>query len=335
METILITGGAGYIGSHVVKTLGERGISVVVLDNLSKGHKDAVLFGKLIHGDLSDTSLLDSVMQRFRPDAVMHFAAFIEVGESVRDPLKYYGNNTANTVNLLSAMARNNVQNFIFSSTAAVYGTPTSVPISEQHPLQPINPYGQAKAFVEKILADISASSRFSFVSLRYFNAAGADPKGRIGERHNPETHLIPLTLKAAAGKRPAISIFGDDYPTPDGTCIRDYVHVEDLAEAHILALDYLLQGGQSEIFNCGYGHGFSVRDVIETAQRVTKSTIPIEIASRRPGDPAILIADSTKIKDKLSWKPRYDDLEFIVRTAWEWEKKMYYQNPEVSSCMQ
>jgi UDP-glucose 4-epimerase len=322
VKGVLVTGGAGYIGSHVVKVLGEREVPVVVLDNLSTGHRDAVLAGELVEGDLADPALLDRVLEQYQPAAVMHFAAFIEVGESVRDPLKYYHNNAANAVNLLSAMQRHGVENFIFSSTAAVYGTPESMPIRENAPIRPINPYGQAKAFVEKVLEDAAGAGRLRYVSLRYFNSAGADPGGRIGERHNPESHLIPLTLKAAKGTRKNITVFGADYPTTDGTCIRDYVHVTDLADAHLLALDHLLRNGGSRIFNCGYGHGFSVREVINTARRVTAVDIPVETAARRPGDPPSLVADSSALRSELGWEPRYDDLEYIIRTAWEWEKK-------------
>jgi UDP-glucose 4-epimerase len=322
LERILVTGGAGYIGSHVVKVLGERGFPVVVLDNLSTGQREAVLAGELIEGDLADAVMLDRVFEQYRPVAVMHFAAFIEVGESVRVPLKYYHNNAANAVNLLSAMQRHGVENFIFSSTAAVYGIPESIPLRETAPIRPINPYGQAKAFVEKVLEDAAGTGRMRYVSLRYFNAAGADPGGRIGEQHHPESHLIPLTLKAAKGVRKSITVFGTDYPTPDGTCIRDYVHVTDLADAHLLALDHLLQKGGSRAFNCGYGHGFSVREVIDAARRVTAVDIPLETAARRPGDPPSLVADSSALRRELGWAPRHDDLEYIIRTAWEWEKK-------------
>jgi UDP-glucose 4-epimerase len=320
--TVLVTGGAGYIGSHVVKDLGEKGFQVIILDNLSTGYRDSVLAGELIEGDLADTALLNQVFEQHRPAAVMHFAAFIEVGESVRDPIKYYRNNTANAINLLSAMERHGVDNFIFSSTAAVYGIPDIVPISEIQPVRPINPYGQAKAFVEKVLNDVSGTGRIRYVSLRYFNAAGADPGGRIGERHIPESHLIPLTLKAAKDKRRSITMFGTDYPTPDGTCIRDYIHVTDLADAHLRALDHLLQKGGSKSFNCGYGHGYSVREVIDAARRVTAVDIRVETAARRPGDPPALVADSTALRRTLGWTPRHDDLDYIVRTAWEWERK-------------
>jgi UDP-glucose 4-epimerase len=322
MDCILVTGGAGYIGSHVVKALGEQGFRVVVYDNLSKGHRDAVLAGDLIAGDLSDSALLLRVIGQYRPAAVMHFAAFIEVRESVQEPLEYYRNNTANAVTLLDAMARQGVQKFIFSSTAAVYGVPETVPIREDQPLKPINPYGQSKAFVEGVLKDLSGAGTFRYVSLRYFNAAGADSRGRIGERHNPESHLVPLILKAAKGERKAITVYGDDYPTPDGTCIRDYIHVEDLADVHLLALRHLLEGGRSEVFNCGYGHGYSVREVIEAARRVTGVPIPAETGGRRQGDPPALVADSSRLKQALQWSPRHDDLEYIIRTAWEWEKK-------------
>jgi UDP-glucose 4-epimerase len=318
---ILVTGGAGYIGSHVVKSLGEKGFEVLVLDNLSRGYRDAVLSGSLVVGDLADRLLLDQVIREFRPDAVMHFAALIEVGESVKEPVKYYQNNAANAVNLLSILAKHSVNNFIFSSTAAVYGNPDTVPIRESEPIKPINPYGQAKAFVEKVLEDVSGSSGLRYAALRYFNAAGADPAGRIGERHNPESHLIPLILKTAKGERKSINIYGNDYPTPDGTCIRDYVHVEDLTDAHLLALRYLLEGGESEVFNCGYGHGYSVRQVIDEAMRVTGKNFAVEETRRRPGDPPILVADSGKIKKTLSWTPKYDSLEYIIRTAWEWER--------------
>jgi len=322
LTTILVTGGAGYIGSHVVKDLGEKGFQVVVLDNLSTGHRNSVLAGEFVEGDLADTALLHNLLERYRPSAVMHFAAFIEVGESVRDPLKYYRNNTANTINLLSAMERHGIENIIFSSTAAVYGIPEAVPISEIQPVRPINPYGQAKAFVEKVLEDASGAGRVRYVSLRYFNAAGADPGGKIGECHNPESHLIPLTLKAAKGERRSITMFGTDYPTPDGTCIRDYIHVTDLADAHLRALDHLLQKGGSTSLNCGYGHGYSVREVIDAARRVTAVDICVETAARRPGDSPALVADSSALRRSLGWTPRHDDLEYIVRTAWVWEKK-------------
>ncbi len=321
MARILVTGGAGYIGSHVVQALAERGYTVLTYDNLSTGHRDAVRAGDLVVGDLGDTERLDRTLRDFRPDAVMHFAAFIEVGESVREPLKYYHNNAANAINLLRSMERSGIGAFIFSSTAAVYGNPSRDLITEDHPLQPINPYGHAKAFVERTLLDASDAGKLRYISLRYFNAAGADPRGRLGERHNPESHLIPLALKTAAGKRQRLSIYGSDYPTPDGTCIRDFIHVMDLAEAHLLSLQHLVEGGASDVFNCGYGHGYSVREVIETAGRVTGASIPVEHAARRPGDSAVLVADSARLRRKLNWKPRHDDLAFIIRTAWDWER--------------
>lgn len=322
MHCILVTGGAGYIGSHIVKALGEKGFSVVVYDNLSTGHRESVLFGKLIVGDLADMTMLTQVMNNEQPDAIMHFASSIEVGESVRDPLKYYHNNVSNTVNLLQAATAHNVKKFIFSSSAAVYGIPTLVPILENEPLSPINPYGQSKVIVEKILQDLSASHGLSSVSLRYFNAAGAELQARIGEGHDPESHLIPLTLQAARGKRPAITIFGTNYPTADGTCIRDYIHVEDLADAHLRALQYLLDGGSTDTFNCGYGHGYSVREVVDMVRQVTGMHFAVQEAGPRAGDPPALVASNERIKQKLHWQPRYDSLETIVKTAWEWERK-------------
>lgn len=322
MKRILVTGGAGYIGSHVVKALGEKGFKVLAYDNLSKGHREAVLHGDLVVGDLADTRLLDHTIQEFRPDAVMHFAAFIEVGESVTDPIKYYHNNVANAINLLHILAKHRVDKFIFSSSAAVYGSPDKVPIPEGESIKPINPYGHSKAFIEKVLNDMSTALQFRSVSLRYFNAAGADPAGRIGERHDPESHLIPLILKTAKREREHIKLYGSDYPTPDGTCIRDYIHVEDLAGAHVVALNYLLDGGQSDVFNCGYGHGYSVRQVIEIAKEMTGINFAVQETERRAGDPPVLVADNSKMKQKLRWQPKYDDLKFIIRTAWDWEKK-------------
>ncbi len=322
MKKILVTGGAGYIGSHVVKALGEKGYDVLTYDNLSSGNKSAVLHGGLVVADLQDTQKLNEVIKTFKPEAVMHFAAFIQVAESVEQPLKYYKNNTVNSLNLLEAMFRNNVGKFIFSSTAAVYGNPEKIPIPEIETIKPINPYGRSKSFVENALGDMSATDHMQYVSLRYFNAAGADPEARIGEGHDPETHLIPLSLKVAKGESDSIKIYGTDYPTPDGTCIRDYIHVDDLAEAHILALQYLLDGGRSDVFNCGYGHGYSVKEVVNAAKRVTGIDFKVEESGRRAGDPPVLIADSRKIRSGLKWEPRYDDLEYIVKTAWEWERK-------------
>jgi UDP-glucose 4-epimerase len=293
---------------------------------LEKGYKEAVRYGRLVKGNLSDTRLLEEIFTEFKPDAVMHFAAYIEVAESVKNPLKYYQNNVCNTLNLLKKISEHGVKNFIFSSTAAVYGIPDNIPIAEETPLNPINPYGESKATVENLLKDLTrGDEQFRYISLRYFNVAGADPEGELGESHNPETHLIPLILKAAKGERDAVYIFGTDYPTPDGTAVRDYIHVMDLAEAHILALEYLMEGGKSDIFNIGYGRGFSVREVVDTVRKITGRNFKVVETDRRPGDPPVLIAKSDKIREKLNWKPRYDDLEFIVKTAWNWELNRKY----------
>lgn len=319
---ILIAGGAGYIGSHMVKLLLERGESVVTLDNLSSGHRDSVLGGEFIDGDLGDRESLDRVFREHRIECVMHFASFIEVGESVRDPGKYYRNNFANTLNLLDAMAGHKVPRFIFSSTAAIFGEPERIPIAETHRIAPINPYGASKAMVERALPDYDRAHGLKSICLRYFNAAGADPSGLLGERHDPETHLIPLVLRTASGKRESVTVFGRDYDTPDGTCIRDYIHVADLSEAHLLALQKLRGGGVSAVYNLGNGSGYSVRQVIETAKRVTARNVTVLDGPRRDGDPARLVADSTVALRDLKWKPRYASLETIVAHAWEWEKK-------------
>lgn len=319
---ILVIGGAGYIGSHVVKALGEKGHELIVYDNLSTGHAWAVLFGKLVRGDLSDKTQLDEVVRDFDPDAVMHFAALIQVEESVREPLKYFRNNTVNTLNLLEVMRANRAKHFIFSSTAAVYGIPEKTPVDEDARLSPINPYGSSKAAVEQMLKALSVDPSFSYFSLRYFNVAGADPGGRIGQAYGESTHLITRALKTAKGEFERLSIFGTDYPTPDGTCIRDYIHVDDLADAHVSALEYLVARGKSEVFNCGYGHGYSVREVVEMVRKVTGRSFKVIETSRRAGDPPVLIADNEKIKRTLGWRPRFDNLEYIVKTAWEWERK-------------
>jgi len=319
---IFVTGGAGYIGSHVVKMLGEAGHDVLVYDNLSTGHAWAVLHGRLVVGDLADKPLLSETMQGYQPDAVMHFAAFIQVEESVREPLKYYRNNTANALNLLEAVQAAGVKNLIFSSTAAVYGIPEHNPVNESSPFMPINPYGMSKVMVENMLKDFQASCDFNYVSLRYFNVAGADPGGKIGQAYENATHLITRALKTAKGELPKLSIFGTDYPTPDGTCIRDYIHVNDLSAAHICALDFLLTSNKSDIFNCGYGHGYSVREIVKTAKSITGKDFRVEEADRRAGDPPALTADSSKIRSKLLWKPEYDDIEVIIKTAWDWEQK-------------
>ena len=325
MIKVLITGGAGYIGSHVVKLLGEKNkYDILVYDNLSTGHKWAVLYGKLVKADLGDLQTLEKVFKEFRPDAVIHFAASIVVPESIKYPLKYYRNNVVNTINLLETMEKFNTKYFIFSSSAAVYGIPKEIPIPETAPLNPINPYGETKAMIEKILKDLSISNNnFKYISLRYFNVAGADPEGKLGFAYPKPTHLIIRALKVAKGEIDKLEIYGTDYPTPDGTCIRDYIHVMDLAETHIIALEYLLEGGKSNVLNCGYGRGFSVREVVKTVKKITKVNFKVIETSRRPGDPAILVADNSKIKKLFNWLPKYDDLEFIIKTAWNWEKKL------------
>lgn len=319
---ILVVGGAGYIGSHMVKRLGQLGCKVVTLDNLSSGHRNAVLNGEFIHGDISDRGLLDQLFAAYSFDAVMHFASFIQVSESTREPMKYYENNLVNTINLLNAMQAGGVLKFIFSSTAAVFGEPQYIPIDEIHPKMPINPYGRTKLMVEQVLADYRQAYGLESVCLRYFNAAGADPDGQLGERHEPETHLIPLVLQVAAGRRLHISVFGDDYDTPDGTCIRDYIHVGDLCEAHWLSLQSLMSGQGSQSYNLGNGDGFSVREVVDTARKATGRDIVMLHEPRREGDPARLVADSSLARSKLGWQPQYADLETIIRHAWEWEQQ-------------
>jgi UDP-glucose 4-epimerase len=322
-KRILIVGGAGYIGSHMVKLLLAAGHEVVTLDNLSTGHRDAVTGGEFVQADLADRAALDQVFQRHAFDGVMHFASCIQVGESVLKPDLYYRNNFCNTLNLLDVMVAHGVRRFIFSSTAAVFGEPGCVPIDEAHPAKPINPYGISKWMVEQALADYDRAYGLKSVCLRYFNAAGADPEGELGERHDPETHLIPLVLQAASRRRSEITVFGRDYDTPDGTCIRDYVHVMDLCQAHLLALDGLSAGGQSDAFNLGNGNGFSVQEVIESARRVTGREIPVRESGRRAGDPARLVANSDRAKALLGWKPEFADLDTIVEHAWKWEQKL------------
>ena len=318
---ILVVGGAGYIGSHMVKRLGQRGCAVTTLDDLSSGHRDAVLTGDFVQGDMADTELLRGLFAARKFDAVMHFASFIEVGESVREPAKYYRNNVANTLALLAAMREAGVDRFIFSSTAAIFGTPQYVPIDERHPRAPINPYGRTKNMVEDVLSDYERAYGLRSVCLRYFNAAGADPEGKLGERHDPESHLIPLALQAASGRRAGLSVYGTDYDTPDGTCIRDYVHVSDLCEAHWLALESLRDGASSQAYNLGNGNGFSVLEVIETAKKVTGVDFAVKHEVRRAGDPPRLVADSSAIKAKLGWSPRYADLDTIIAHAWAFER--------------
>ena len=320
---ILVTGGAGYIGSHAVKALGKAGHEICVFDNLSTGHEWAVLSGKLVKGDLEDRAAIDRALREFRPEAIMHFAAYIQVEESVREPLKYYRNNVANTLNLLESMRANGVGRFIYSSTAAVYGIPEHIPVRETAPMLPINPYGMTKVMIERVLADLAAATDFRYATLRYFNVAGADSGGELGQAYSEATHLITRALKTAHGEFSKLFIFGTDYPTPDGTCIRDYIHVDDLADAHVKALDHLVRTGRSEVMNCGYGSGYSVKEVVETAKRVTGIDFPVEETGRRAGDPPALVADSTKLMQATGWKPRFNDLEYIIRTAWEWERKL------------
>jgi UDP-glucose 4-epimerase len=315
-------GGAGYIGSHMVKRLLDAGCSVTTFDNLSTGHRDAVLGGEFVPGDLADKTALQALFANHKFDGVLHFASFIQVGESVKAPAKYYANNVANTLNLLDAMVAGDVRCFIFSSTAAVYGNPGYSPVDEVHAKAPVNPYGKSKWMVEQILEDYDRAYGLKSIALRYFNAAGSDPDGKLGERHDPETHLIPLVLQAASGRRADIEIFGCDYDTPDGTCIRDYVHVTDLCEAHRLALQRLLEGANSTAYNLGNGNGFSVRQVVDVARQVTGRDIRVSPSPRREGDPARLVAASHRAKNEINWNPRYCDLETIIHHAWAWEQK-------------
>lgn len=319
---VLVTGGAGYIGSHTVRALVDRGYRVVVLDNLSKGHREAVRGVDLVVGDTSDGDLLRKIFREHGIRAVVHFAASSLVGESVRDPAAYYRNNVIGGIRLLDAMAGAGVPYLVFSSTAAVYGEPQEVPIPEEHPLVPANPYGATKLALEGAMRWYADAYGLKHMALRYFNAAGADPEGDIGEDHSPETHLIPLVLKAALGILPHLPVFGTDYPTPDGTCVRDYVHVTDLAQAHVLALEALASGVPSGVYNLGNGNGYSVLEVIRAAEAVTGATIPVEYAPRRPGDPAILVASSGRAKRELGWRPVYAGLEAIIGTAWNWHKR-------------
>ncbi|MCV6638423.1 UDP-glucose 4-epimerase GalE [Candidatus Albibeggiatoa sp. nov. NOAA] len=321
-KTILVVGGAGYIGSHMVKMLLAKGCQVVVLDNLSNGYRNAVVGGDFVFCDLADKANLAHIFQAYQFDGVMHFASFIQVGESVQNPTIYYQNNVANTLNLLDTMVKYEVKNFIFSSTAAIFGEPQAVPLDETHPKNPINPYGLSKLMVEQILRDYEAAYDLRSICLRYFNAAGADPEGQLGERHVPETHLIPLVLQAASQRREHITIFGQDYDTPDGTCIRDYIHINDLCQAHWLALQQLWDGSRSTAFNLGNGEGFSVREVIDVAKKVTGKDIPIIEGQRRDGDPARLVADASLAKNTLNWKPQFADLETIITHAWTWEQQ-------------
>ncbi|MBA4065322.1 MAG: UDP-glucose 4-epimerase GalE [Isosphaera sp.] len=317
---ILVTGGAGYIGSHTVKRLLARGHDVTVFDNLSAGHRAAVPADRLVVGDLRDADQVDQLLVDRRIEAVVHFAAYCYVGESVKEPAKYYANNLQYALNLLDRCRRNGVGKFVFSSTCATYGVPTAVPITEAEKQAPINPYGNTKLAVEYALSDYAGAYPFGFCALRYFNASGAAPDGTIGEDHDPETHLIPLVIQVALGQRSHVEIYGTDYPTPDGTCVRDYIHVDDLAEAHILALDKIGPGAQLK-YNVGIGRGYSVREVIRTVEEVTGKSIAVKEAPRRAGDPPALVANADKVRRELGWAPKYAELRAIVETAWNWHK--------------
>jgi len=318
---ILIIGGAGYIGSHMCKYLSQNGYTPIVLDNLVCGHRESVKWGPLFEGSMDDKALLNHIFAEYEIAAVMHFAAFCYVGESVENPAKYYHNNVAATLSLLESMIENDILNFIFSSTCATYGEPIEIPIREKHPQSPINPYGRSKLMVEQIMDDFGNAYGLKSASLRYFNAAGADPDGELGEDHRPETHLIPLVLQTALNQREEIEIFGNDYPTSDGTCIRDYIHINDLAQAHLLALERLLNGLPGGQYNLGNGDGYSVKQVIDVARQVTKKQIPSKIVKRRPGDPAVLIGSSEKAIKELGWRPQFTALNTIIETAWKWHK--------------
>lgn len=321
--SILVVGGAGYIGSHMVLQLSKAGHQVVVLDDLSTGFKSSILGScKLVVGNVGDRALLNNLFSTEKFNGVLHFASMIQVGESIIKPAQYYRSNVANTLVLLEAMVEHNVGPLIFSSTAAVFGEPQYIPIDEAHCQAPINPYGSSKLMVERMLDDFDRAYGLRSVALRYFNAAGADPFGQIGERHDPETHLIPLAIHAALGVRPPLNVFGRDYPTADGTCVRDYIHVMDLADAHLKALDYLWAGNTSGKFNLGNGNGFSVQEVLNAVESVTGTSVPYKDALRRQGDPAELVADSSAAKRILNWNPQYSNLDTIVAHAWEWEKK-------------
>jgi UDP-glucose 4-epimerase len=327
MPKVLVTGGAGYIGSHAVLALKKAGFEVIILDSLEYGHRELVeqvLQVELVQGSTLDRALLDRLFQEQAIDAVMHFAAYIAVGESVADPARYYHNNVLGTLNLLEAMRAASIDKFVFSSTCAVYGVPEFTPLVEDHPFAPISPYAQSKLMVENMLMDFDRAYGFKSVRFRYFNAAGADPQGRLGEDHEPETHLIPLILLTALGRRASIAVFGTDYPTADGTCIRDYIHVSDLADAHVLGLQYLLEGGNSQVFNLGNGSGFSVKEVIETARQVTKKEIEVVYGDRRPGDPPILLGSSNKAQQVLGWQPCYPQLTDIIGHAWQWHQQRH-----------
>jgi UDP-glucose-4-epimerase GalE len=319
-RAVLVTGGAGYIGSHAAKALHRAGYAVVVYDNLVAGHRGAARYGTLVEGDIADVAFVRDTLRRHDIFAVMHFAAFLDVGESVRQPARYYRNNVGGALSVLEAMAAESVRHFVFSSTCATYGEPIETPIAETHPQNPINAYGETKLAVERALPHLERAHGIRWVALRYFNAAGADPDGELGEDHSPEIHVIPRAIEAATGG-PGLQVFGDDYPTPDGTCLRDYIHVADLADAHVRALEAIAETGKSGAYNLGTGHPHSVREVIGAVERVTGRKVPWTLAPRRPGDPAVLYAASHKAQSELRWTPRFGDLETIVRTAWAWHQ--------------
>lgn len=319
---ILVTGGAGYIGSHTCKALAQQGYTVVVYDNLSTGHRELVRWGDFVHGDILDTQRLRACIRQHRIEGIIHFAASAYVGESVTDPGKYFRNNVCGTLSILDAMRDEGVPYIVVSGTCAVYGSPEKIPITEDTPTNPINPYGASKLFMERMLADYEKAHGIKWMSLRYFNAAGCDPDGETGEWHEPETHLIPRALMAAMGQIPTLEIFGDDYPTPDGTCIRDYVHVSDLADAHVRGMNFLAEGGGSQLINLGTGQGFSIREVLAAVKDVTGRVVPYVLSGRRAGDPAVLVADSSKAQEQLGWKMRNETLLRILRTAWKWANR-------------
>ena len=322
-KTVLVVGGAGYIGSHACKAIAAAGMRPVVYDSLIYGHRDFVQWGPFEAGDILDRERLDVVLAKYRPQAVMHFAALAYVGESITRPDMYYRNNVSGTLNLLDAMREADISTIVFSSTCATYGSPVTQPITEETAQTPISPYGASKLMVERILSDYGEAYGLEWAALRYFNAAGADVDAQIGEWHDPETHLIPLVLDAASGRREDVTIFGNDYDTPDGTCVRDYIHVVDLADAHLMAINYLLDGGKSAAFNLGNGIGFSVREVVAAVERVTGCVVPVKIGARRPGDPARLVSDASRARQVLGWRPKFADLASIVGSAWAWHQRI------------